>query len=98
VANDWLNNQPAETIRNQAAAVVAATTPDNYRDNINTLVQRADLAVHFIAGEHSAEGWDVSAALKEHASSYTLITNSGHLMMLDNPVGFATVLEELIIP
>ncbi len=98
VANDWLSNQPAETIRNQAAAVVAATTPDSYRDNLNTLVQRADLAVHFVAGEHSAEDWDVSPVLREHASSYTLIPNSGHLMMLDNPAEFATILEKLIVP
>ena len=98
VAAEWLDNQPAETIRNQAAAVVTATAPDSYRDNLKSLAKRVDLPVHFIAGESSAGGWDVSSSLREDANSYTLIPDSGHLMMLDNPIGFAATLERLTVP
>lgn len=94
-ATDWLDNQPVSTIRTQARAVVAATGEAGYLDGLRQILS-SSVPVHLICGERSQSAWHVPAWLKARAATYTVIPETGHLMMIERPETFArSVLNSL---
>lgn len=55
LAREWLDNQPASTIRSQAKAVVAATTGVNYQEKLRALFA-SDTPTYLIAGKNRLRG------------------------------------------
>ncbi len=95
LAVSWLGNQPPSTIQAQARAVVSATSTDIYLGLVRMLLKSA-MPFHLIAGERSRSGWNVPDWVRDLATSDTIIANSGHLMMAEDPQAFAdTVLGNI---
>lgn len=95
VASDWLNNQPAETVRMQARAVVGATSQPAYLEAVRGLLD-SGLPFHLLSGARSRPDWDVPAWVAAAATSDTVMADVGHLMMLEDPDAFArAVLQAL---
>jgi len=91
VATDWLDYQPAATLKAQARAVVKATSDRS--GFIGDLMDRLEkgLVLHMISGANSRIDWHVPSAIKAAAKTDTVIHGSGHLMMLESPSKFAQV-------
>ena len=88
IAKEWLDNQPATTIKAQANAVVKETCMPDYLQRFNTLKSQG-IAIHLLAGEKSLSGWDLPDNVLEMSQSMLTLKNCGHLMMLENPALFA---------
>lgn len=87
LAQTWLDNQPATTIKAQAAAVVTATEGASYLDGIKELML-SGFPVNLIAGERASEGWDTPIWANRHCNMRVNIRSVGHLMMAENPVSY----------
>jgi pimeloyl-ACP methyl ester carboxylesterase len=87
VAPRLLENQGALTLLTQARAVIAETSQPRYLDRIQRLVSKG-LLVSLIAGERSRSAWDVPEWMMAQLS-IAEIAKTGHLMMFENPAGFA---------
>jgi len=88
LAKEWLDNQPASTIKAQAAAVVAATGDKSYLETVRSIMA-SRIPVHLIAGAHSASGWDTPDWANQLCTSRINLPNAGHLMMVEDPKRFA---------
>jgi pimeloyl-ACP methyl ester carboxylesterase len=97
VAAEWLDNQPASTLRAQARAVVAATGEDGYLADVRSLLA-SGLPIHLVAGARSRSGWSVPEWLSRQAVTDTDIPDVGHLMMLEAPDLFAQILLRNLMP
>lgn len=95
LAREWLANQPASTIKAQARAVVEATTPDSYLAAVRAVLE-SELPVHLIAGERSADGWDVPDWANTLCTTRVNIPRTGHLMMAETPQAFARAVKTVI--
>ncbi|CRI57871.1 alpha/beta fold hydrolase [Pseudomonas sp. CCOS 191] len=94
LAGQWLAHQPASTLQAMARSVVAVTGVPGYLDGLRRLF--ATKPVHLFAGEHSRAGWDVPSWAEEQAASFTVLPRVGHLMMLEDPQGFASAIARLL--
>ncbi|WP_369990873.1 alpha/beta fold hydrolase [Pseudomonas xanthosomatis] len=94
LAQRWLAHQPASTLQAMARSVVAVTGATRYLAQLQTLF--AATPVHLLAGEHSRSGWDVPHWAAQQAASVTVLPGVGHLMMLEDPKGFAQALARLL--
>jgi pimeloyl-ACP methyl ester carboxylesterase len=94
LAVEWLDHQPASTIRAQARAVVDATGKDSYLQALQQTMQ--SMPVTLICGVLSAEGWDTPAWASQQCRLRINIPGTGHLMMVDNPVAFAAAVKQSI--
>lgn len=94
LANQWLAHQGAGTLQAMARSVVAVTGVPGYLAELRTLF--ATKPVHLVAGEHSRAGWDVPHWAEEQAASFTVLPRAGHLMMLEDPQGFANAIARLL--
>lgn len=90
----WLAQQPASTVRAMAQSVVSETGSPEYLQKLRSVF--AQHPVHLIAGERSRQGWDVQAWALQEAANFVVIPNTGHMMMLENPAGFAAVVRTLL--
>jgi pimeloyl-ACP methyl ester carboxylesterase len=98
LAREWLENQPAATIKAQANAVVMATGRDDYLTGLRDTMA-SDKPVHLIAGVRSASDWHVPEWANQACTSRVNIRGTGHLMMAENPELFAkTVLACISCP
>lgn len=88
LAQSWLDNQPATTIKAQAAAVVAATEDASYLDGLKELML-SGFPVNLIAGERASTGWDTPLWANQYCHMRANIRGVGHLMMAENPVSYA---------
>ncbi len=95
VAVEWLNNQPASTIKAQARAVVAATGHDSYLKGMRDLMA-SDTPVHLIAGARSSAGWDTPDWANQLCRARINIAETGHLMMIEAPSLFADAVMRCI--
>ena len=96
IATDWLNHQPALTLKAQARAVVEATSDDSgYIENLRSRLMNG-LELHLIAGENSRDNWHVPKDIEEAARSITLMHGAGHMMMLESPSAFANAVLNAI--
>ena len=91
VANEWLDYQPSRTLRAQAAAVVEATNDPSYLETVRNLLD-SGTPFHLFAGEKSRRDWHVPDWVESKATTNKDVPDAGHLMMLDNPKGFAEVI------
>lgn len=88
IATDWLDHQPATTLRAQASAVVKATSGNSgFLAQLRRQVKNG-LQLHLIAGSRSRDNWHVPADIEASAESVTLVPDCGHLMMLESPARF----------
>ncbi|HMB93683.1 MAG TPA: alpha/beta hydrolase, partial [Rhodothermales bacterium] len=90
----WLAQQPASTVRAMAQSVVHETGSPEYLHKLHAVF--APHPVHLIAGERSRQDWDIQDWALQEATSLTVIPNTGHLMMLENPSKFAVVVRNLL--
>ncbi len=91
-----LCNQPAGTIYAMSRAVVDETRKPGYLDAARRVVDRG-LPIHLIAGQRSAAAWDVPEFVRRTAASYTIIPQTGHLMMLEEPHAFCREVDRLLL-
>ena len=91
LARDWLENQPATTIKAQAAAVVSATGEDRYLRDLRSLME-AEMPVHLISGSRSASGWDTPVWANQLCTTRINIPGAGHLMMVEAPDRFVAAI------
>lgn len=89
IAAEWLANQPAATLRNQARAVVAATEKPEYLADVRHLLG-SGLRFNLIAGARSRAEWHVPDWVLAAATRNTDLPDCGHLLMLEDPIGFAS--------
>ncbi len=94
IAECWLAQQPASTLRAMAQSVVEQTGPVRYLEKLREVFARRP--VHLIAGARSAAGWDVPDWARRAAASQSLIPHSGHLMMLESPGAFAGAVQRAL--
>ncbi len=92
LAQEWLDNQPASTIRAQARAVVEATGAESYLSIVRSQLDR-DLPVHLVSGEWSRANWDVPSWVAAGVRSETVIPGTGHLMMVQEPEAFGAAIR-----
>lgn len=96
IATDWLDNQPAMTLKAQASAVVDATSEaSGFLTQLRSQLGNG-LELHLVAGWRSRDSWHVPADIEASAKSVTLIPDCGHLMMLESPAIFAETILNLI--
>lgn len=93
VARHWLKRQPGRTVRLMATAAVQESTAE-YLEKVRSVFLQ--VPVHLVAGERSLENWDVPEWATKGAASHTIISNSGHLMMLEYPTTFARTVAGLL--
>lgn len=85
--------QPWRTIWRSAKAVVDTTASPAYAEMLRRVFERHP--VHLVAGQRSRDGWDVPDWARFAAASDTTMANVGHMMALEDPVGFGSVLARL---
>ena len=90
---NYLFNQPASTIHAMASSVVEVTSKPAYVERLRRVFARTP--VHLVAGERSAHEWDVPPWARQAAASYTIVPQTGHMMMLEDPLGFAAIVRRL---
>jgi lipase len=94
-AQAWLAHQPAGTLQAMAKSVVAITGAPDYPEQLQRLFERTP--VHLLAGERSVSGWDIPAWAHSASHGLTLMPDTGHLMMLEDPAGFARCLAAILV-
>lgn len=92
-ASQALVFQPATTVQAMARAIVEFTGRPGYESQLREVFHRTP--VHLIAGARSRAGWNVPEWALAEAASYTEIPDAGHLVMLEAPRAFGTVLMDL---
>lgn len=95
IATAWLDNQPAGTLRAQAAAVIEATGSEEYLADLRAATEDG-LELHLVAGGRSRDGWHVPADIENAARSSVALPGLGHLMMLESPAAFAAAITEAL--
>ena len=90
----WLAQQPASTVQAMAQSIVKETGSPDYLPKLRAVF--AQHRVHLVAGERSRVDWDVQDWALQEAASFTVIPKTGHLMMLENPSGFASTIVKLL--
>jgi len=94
LAKRWLMQQPASTMQAMAQSVVETTGAPEYLLALREVFARHP--VHLVAGARSRAGWDVPPWALENAASFTVLPNTGHLMMLEQPRVFGELLASLL--
>ena len=87
-----LDNQPAATVHAMSKALVTEAVGSDYAQLVRDVVA-TDLPLHLIAGERSVEDWDVPDFVRQAALSFTVQSNTGHLMMLEAPDEFCRIVD-----
>lgn len=88
-------NQPAETVYAMSHAILRETEPPGFLDCVRRVLDRA-CPVHLIAGERSADAWDVPDFVRRAARSYVEQPGVGHLMMLEDPEAFCQIVSDIV--
>ena len=91
IAARWLDHQPASTLRAMGQSVVSTTGNDNYLTVLEQVFDKHP--VYLLSGEHSRKGWNVPDWAREKCAGDRTLTNSGHLMMLDEPSAFSATIK-----
>ncbi|MCW3478443.1 alpha/beta hydrolase [Neisseriaceae bacterium JH1-16] len=93
-ARRWLACQGGATVQAMGRAVVDATGGQEYLATLRRVFERTP--VHLVAGERSRAGWDVPDWALTAAASVTVLSNVGHMMMLEDPDGFGRAVAALL--
>jgi pimeloyl-ACP methyl ester carboxylesterase len=89
-----LAHQPASTVYAMSRAIINETGGARYIELVRRVVERG-MPIHLIAGECSAQAWDIPDFVRVAARSYTEIGNAGHLMMLEQPGAFCRTVNSI---
>ncbi len=95
-AQNILSYQKAENIQAVAKAVVHETDSEHYKTIVNH-VSESNMPVYLLAGERSVNSWDVPKRVRKTAKALHIIDNTGHMMMLEKPEIFCTLVEKIIL-
>lgn len=95
-AGQALAYQPAATVRAMARTVVEYTGRTGYEQMLRGVFE--NIPVHLVAGARSRAGWDVPAWALSAAASYTELPGTGHMVMLEAPDVFGSLLAQLFTP
>lgn len=95
LAASMLAAQPTSTLQAMAGSVVQTTSDASYLEEITAILDRS-IPFHLVAGERSRDGWDVPAWVLQRATSMTIQTGVGHLMMLEDQHRFLSIIRQLI--
>lgn len=94
VALSHLTNQPASTMHAMAQSVVELTAAPEYLHAVRSVIERGT-PVHLLAGERSRDAWDVPDFVLAGARSMSVVPNTGHLITIESPREFQTILSKL---
>jgi lipase len=89
------NAQSATTLQSMSRSVVEVTSKPSYLDRIHELIARG-IPIHLVAGERSRDGWDVPEFVLRAARSFTIQPGAGHMMMLEDPMRFLQIVNNLV--
>jgi pimeloyl-ACP methyl ester carboxylesterase len=95
MTNCILHNQSAATLQAMARAVVKETADQAYLNTVCKLMKYGT-PLHLVAGSRSAENWNVPEWVRQGAASSLVLTECGHMMMLEDPDLFCNSLLELL--
>lgn len=95
-AEEALKYQPWQAVWESASAIVETTAKTEYEAMLKRIF--ASRRVHLIAGERSADGWNVPEWARRAAASSTVIPNAGHMIMLEQPKTFGASIDKLFQP
>jgi lipase len=87
--------QPASTIRSVARSVIEVTSDPGWQGVLHDV--SASTPVHLIAGSRSRREWHVPQWALDAATGYTEISDSGHLVGIEQPESFATAIREALL-
>jgi pimeloyl-ACP methyl ester carboxylesterase len=90
-----LHNQPASTVHAMSRSIVKETGDPAYLAAVKRRVD-SGLAIHLIAGEHSAAGWDVPGFVRRAARSDLVMPGCGHFPMLEQPDAFCWAVDRIL--
>lgn len=93
-AGEALAYQPWSTVWSSARAVVETTGKPDYDKMLQYVFGR--IPVHLLMGEHSASGWAVPEWAFAAAASSTVLPGVGHMMMLEQPELFGSVVARIL--
>lgn len=92
IAN-WSLATSARTIQSMARSVVEITSQPHYLEQVRQVLD-CGIPFHLIAGEHSCAGWDVPQFVLTRAASFQIQPDSGHMLMMNDQVAFAALVEK----
>jgi pimeloyl-ACP methyl ester carboxylesterase len=93
-AIQWLDFQPASTLRAMGQSVVTTTGDARYLEAAAAVF--ASHPVYLIAGERSRDGWNAPAWAWERCAGYRTVAGCGHLMMLEDPEAFSAAIRRCL--
>jgi pimeloyl-ACP methyl ester carboxylesterase len=85
----------ARALKAIAQSVVKLTGEEAYLERVHRVIQ-SDIPIYLAAGERSVASWDVPDFVRQKARSMTVQRDVGHMMMLEEPAEFATILNRII--
>lgn len=94
-ASEILSNQSYSTLECMARSIVDVTARPAYLDAVRRVISRG-LPLYLVAGERSAPGWDVPQWVMSAARRYVIQAKTGHMMMLEDPAQFNSIVSEVI--
>ncbi len=94
-ASAILGHQSADTIQTMSRAIVLETESDHYGQTLKQ-VALSDIPIHLVAGGRSAKAWDVPTFIREAAQTDRVISDAGHMMMLEQPDSFCSAISDMI--
>lgn len=90
-----LNAQEASTLQAMSHSTVEVTKDKSYLEAVAGIFDRG-IPVHLVAGEHSRKDWDTPDWVVKKASSLTIQPGVGHMLMLENPAAFVSIIKNLV--
>ncbi|WP_063534102.1 alpha/beta hydrolase [Burkholderia sp. MSMB1589WGS] len=90
----WLDHQPASTLRAMGRSVVETTGDTGYLAALAQVFERHP--VHLIAGERSRAGWSAPDWALAQCAGHHVIDGCGHLMMIERPDAFSTLIDRCL--
>lgn len=95
-AKGILAYQSADTVQAVAKAVVNDTSSSKYLPMVNNVMD-SHIPVYLVAGEYSVSDWDIPKSVKAVAKELVVTKESGHMMMLEKPEEFCSLVERIIV-
>jgi pimeloyl-ACP methyl ester carboxylesterase len=93
-ARQMFDAQPSSSVQALATAVVETTAQPEFLRTIEGVLD-AGMPVHLLAGERSRAGWAVPDVFVRRAASFTTQPQVGHMMPIEDPDRFLTLVAAL---
>jgi lipase len=96
IANRGLYAQPPKTLKAMAESVIETTAQPSYLEDVNVVLD-SGIPMHLFAGERSRIGWHVPDPVVRRAASMTIQPGVGHMMMLEAPEKFLSLIARIAV-